>query len=166
MEKKYFKIKKSEKSIAKSTKAIEPAQDIIVKKPTKIVGQPILATGKRKTAIAQVKLFMPGSGKILINNKNLEQYFPYFEWQKIVKSPLEITGQAEKCDLIIKLNGGGLRSQAEAARLGISRALVQFNINFRKILKLSGLLTRDARIKERKKPGLKRARRAPQWQKR
>lgn len=155
------------KDETESMKTVKPElSEMSVQKLAVSEKQLFPATGKRKTAIAQVRLFVPGSGQILINNKNLKEYFPYFEWQQIVEQPLDITGQKGKCDIIVKLKGGGLRAQAEAVRLGISKALVQFNSELRKILKPQGLLTRDARIKERKKPGLKRARRAPQWQKR
>jgi small subunit ribosomal protein S9 len=126
----------------------------------------ILTVGKRKTAVAQVKFYPQGKGQILINKKNLEDYFPFFSWQEIVKEPLVATNFLNKGDFIVKVEGGGTKAQAEAIRLGIARALVSFNPDFRKILKPLGLLRRDPRIKERKKPGLKRARRAPQWQKR
>lgn len=135
-------------------------------KPAQSTQQVILATGKRKSAIAQVKLLSPGRGQIFVNKKMLNQYFPYFEWQKIVEQPLDLVNQKDKIDIVAKLSGGGVRAQAEALRLGISKSLIQFNPDFRKILKPKGLLTRDSRKKERKKPGLKRARRAPQWQKR
>jgi len=126
----------------------------------------IWATGKRKTAIAQIRFSPDSLGKsIIINKKELKEYFPYSTWQKIVCSPLEITG-LKNYKIIVKVKGGGIRAQAESIRLGISRALVKFNQELRKILKPMGFLKRDSRIKERKKPGLKRARRAPQWQKR
>jgi small subunit ribosomal protein S9 len=125
----------------------------------------IQATGRRKTAVAQIRFFPNGSGKILINQKKVEDYFPYFVWQKNVYDPLELTN-FKNGDFIIKVTGGGINAQAEAIRLGISRALVKYNPDFKKILKSAGFLTRDPREKERKKPGLKRARRAPQWQKR
>ncbi|MGB9680712.1 MAG: 30S ribosomal protein S9 [Patescibacteria group bacterium] len=157
MAKKLLKVKATKKSIEAKPTSIEQ----IEKK------QPVIwATGKRKTAVAQIKLAPNGQGQIFINNRNLEEYFPYFEWQDIVKQPLILTNLENKIDLFIKLNGGGVKAQAEAVRLGISRAIVKFNPEFRKILKSEGFLRRDARIKERKKPGLKRARRAPQWQKR
>ena len=125
----------------------------------------IQATGRRKTAVAQIRFFPNGSGKILINQKKVEDYFPYFVWQKNVYDPLRLTN-FKNGDFIIKVTGGGVNAQAEAIRLGISRALVKYNPEFKKILKSAGFLTRDSREKERKKPGLKRARRAPQWQKR
>lgn len=125
----------------------------------------IFTTGKRKTAIAQIKFSNTGQGEILINKKDFKEYFPYETWQKIVSSPIELSG-LKNYKVDIKVSGGGVRAQAESARLGITKALVQLNPALRKIFKPKGFLSRDARIKERKKPGLKRARRAPQWQKR
>lgn len=155
--------KKSKKGIKKVEAPAESGRAEISAAANKLA---VSTTGKRKTAVAQIKFSSSGQGKILINNKTLQQYFSYPEWQQLLLTPLKLTGQTGKCDIIINLNGGGMKSQAEACRLGISRALVQLNSDFRKILKSQGLLTRDARVKERKKPGLKRARRAPQWQKR
>lgn len=126
----------------------------------------IFATGKRKTAVAQIRFDPNYSGKeITINKKSVEEFFPFFTWQQIVYSPLEATN-LKNYKIIIKVKGGGVKAQAESIRLGISRALIEYNPEFRKILKPLGFLKRDSRIKERKKPGLKRARRAPQWQKR
>lgn len=125
----------------------------------------ISITGKRKSAIAQIKFFKNGNGKIIINNKDLKDYFPYSAWQKIIFAPLELT-TFKNYEIEVKVKGGGIKAQAESIRLGIAKALNQLNQEFRKILKPVGFLSRDARIKERKKPGLKRARRAPQWSKR
>ncbi|MBU4369804.1 30S ribosomal protein S9 [Patescibacteria group bacterium] len=124
------------------------------------------ATGKRKTAVAQVQFFPKGKGNISINKKTVKEYFPVFDLFQIVLSPLKLLNQEKVFDFRIKVHGGGMKSQAEAARLGIARALVVFNPEWRKELKSAGFLRRDARKKERKKPGLKRARRAPQWAKR
>ena len=124
------------------------------------------ATGKRKTAVAQVQFFPKGKGKISINKKTVKEYFPVFDLFQIVLSPLKLLNQEKFFDFRIKVHGGGMKSQAEAVRLGITRALVSFNPEWRKELKSAGFLRRDARKKERKKPGLKRARRAPQWAKR
>jgi small subunit ribosomal protein S9 len=124
------------------------------------------AVGRRKTASAQVKLFLNGGGEILINGKDFKEYFPTFYLQKIVLSPLELVKCLNKFKILVKVTGGGKSAQAEAVRHGIARALVIFNPDFRKKLKKAGFLKRDPRMKERKKPGLKRARRAPQWQKR
>jgi small subunit ribosomal protein S9 len=107
-----------------------------------------------------------GGGEILINGKDFKEYFPTFYLQKIVLSPLELVKCLNKFKILVKVTGGGKSAQAEAVRHGIARALVIFNPDFRKKLKKAGFLKRDPRMKERKKPGLKRARRAPQWQKR
>lgn len=123
------------------------------------------ATGKRKTAVAQIKLKFGKEEKIIINQKDYKTYFPIFVWQKIVRDPLEAL-KLKNVEVFVKVKGGGLQAQAESIRLGISRALIQFNPEWRRVLKPLGFLRRDPRIKERKKPGLKRARRAPQWQKR
>ncbi len=126
----------------------------------------LYAIGRRKEAIATVRLYKNGKGKITVNGKLYSECFPTEEMEQIVSGPLKSVGQADKVDIEAKSFGGGLRGQAEAVRLGISRALVQLNVNFKKNLRKAGYLTRDPRVKERKKPGLKRARRAPQWQKR
>lgn len=124
------------------------------------------AIGGRKEAGAQVHIFPNGKGDITVNGKPYTKYFPYFEFQQIVASPLEQVGQRDKLDVTVKVSGGGTRGQAEAARHGIALALTDLNENFRRALRKVGYMTRDPRMKERKKPGLKGARRAPQWQKR
>lgn len=126
----------------------------------------IYTKGSRKEARALIKLFPQGQGEILINEKKYEEYFPYFEFQQIVEAPLKLIKQKDRLNVSVKINGGGKRGQAEAIRHGIARALIELNSVFRKPLKKAGFLTRDSRAKERKKPGLKRARRAPQWKKR
>jgi small subunit ribosomal protein S9 len=125
------------------------------------------AVGRRKTASATVLLY-PNNKKleIVINDKPFDQYFPTPFLQKVVISPFEVIGGENKFKVIARVHGGGKNSQAEAIRHGISRALVLYNEEWKKILKQAGFLKRDPRMKERKKPGLKRARRAPQWQKR
>ncbi len=123
-------------------------------------------TGRRKTAVARVWMHANGKGLIFINGKRMEDYFPYFEWQEIVKSPLVETANEAKFDIDIKVYGGGPKAQSEAVRLGIARALLTFDEGLKKALRAKGYLTRDSRAKERKKAGLKRARRAPQWSKR
>ena len=128
-------------------------------------GDVMRSVGRRKTAAARVRL-TPGTGKIVVNGKPLEEYFPYFEWQNIVKAPLVAVGKEKTFDVSAKIVGGGQKGQAVAVQLGIARALVIWNDELKKSLKTQGYLTRDARVKERKKPGLKRARRAPQWSKR
>jgi len=122
-------------------------------------------TGRRKDAIARVRL-IPGKGQILVNRKPLEEYFPQEIQRIIIKQPLEITKIGDKFDIFALVNGGGDSGQAEALRHGISRALVQADESFRPILKKAGLLTRDSRMKERKKYGQKGARKRFQWTKR
>lgn len=128
-------------------------------------GEYIYAVGRRKEASAQVRLYS-GKGKIIVNEKEYSEYFPTFYLQRIVLQPLKLTKLQNKFDVITKVKGGGIRGQAEAIRLGIARCLVKYDLKLKPSLKGAGLLRRDARVKERKKPGLKRARRAPQWQKR
>jgi small subunit ribosomal protein S9 len=123
------------------------------------------AIGRRKTSTARVKLFVKGKGEITINNKKSQEYLPDYVLQETINAPLKLVNLA-KADVIAVVNGGGKTGQAEAIRLGISRALIKSDKDLRKTLKVAGFLHRDPRIKERKKPGLKRARRAPQWQKR
>lgn len=127
--------------------------------------QYIYTVGRRKSSTARVKLFKNGSGKITINGKDGKDFFPALQMEKI-DYVFRLIGQENKLDVDVKVLGGGITGQAEAIANGISRALIELNINFRKPLKKAKLLRRDARKKERKKPGLKRARRAPQWQKR
>ena len=124
------------------------------------------ATGRRKTATARVRLFSKTKGKFLINKKSLEDYLPTLELQEIAKIPLKTIKSLPKFEVSVLVKGGGIHSQAEAIRHGLARALLLFNKNFRKKFKELGFLTRDPRMKERKNFGLKRARRAPQWQKR
>jgi small subunit ribosomal protein S9 len=126
----------------------------------------IYAVGKRKRAIAQIRLFEKGKGEIIINEKKSQDYLPDYELQEIINSPLNITDNSKKFNISVLVKGGGKKGQAEAIRHGIARALDKLNADLHKTLKVAGFLTRDARIKERKKPGLKRARRAPQWKKR
>jgi small subunit ribosomal protein S9 len=126
------------------------------------------ATGRRKTAVAQVRIYSEKLTKksVQVNEKDYQSYFPLSVLQGIVLSPLELTGNLTKLRVTVKVDGGGIRSQAEAVRLGISRALLKVDEKLRKTLKDKNYLTRDPREKERKKPGLKKARRAPQWTKR
>ena len=124
------------------------------------------AVGRRKSAIATVRLYPKGSGKIYVNGKAYTEYFPIDTDQITLASPLTVTSNEGATDITIHVKGGGTTGQAEAARLGIARALIIWNADLRPVLKAQGLLTRDAREKERKKPGLKRARRAPQFSKR
>ena len=124
------------------------------------------ATGKRKCAIAQVKLFSGGKGEIIINGKPYEERFPRVEYRRTIEQPFEATDTLGKYNVEVKVTGGGMTGQAEAIRHGIARALAVANEQFKPLLRQEGLLTRDSRIKERKKYGLKRARKAPQYTKR
>lgn len=135
------------------------------KKFTKNKSKYFFGTGRRKSATARVRI-IKGNGEIIINNLNPEKYFQdRFAIQKI-KQPLKLLDLEKKIDISVLVLGGGKISQINAIILGLSRAILQYNSAFRPTLKKSGFLTRDSREKERKKPGLKRARRAPQWQKR
>ena len=129
-------------------------------------GSFIPAVGRRKTSVARVRLIKNGKGMITINGRTMENYFTTYDLRDQITSPLKITGQEGAVDVSVKVNGGGIRGQAEAVRHGLSRALVELNPTFRKTLKKLGYLTRDSRKRERKKFGLKGARRAPQWSKR
>lgn len=123
------------------------------------------AVGRRKRASARV-LLSKGSGKITVNGQDYKAFFPYFEFQDLVLAPLKALAKEKDLDVSALVTGGGKKGQAVAVQLGIARALVLWNEEFKKTLKSMGVLTRDARIKERKKFGLKKARRAPQWSKR
>ncbi|MCS7201558.1 MAG: 30S ribosomal protein S9 [Dictyoglomus sp.] len=123
--------------------------------------------GSRKTSRVKVWLHYPGEGKIIVNNKTLEEYFGgRIFFHVLAKKPLELTGMKDQVDIIADANGGGPSAQAQALAHGIAKALTNLNPEFRSILKKEGLLKRDPREKERKKYGLKRARRAPQYSKR
>ncbi|EAX47608.1 ribosomal protein S9 [Thermosinus carboxydivorans Nor1] len=122
-------------------------------------------TGRRKTAVARVRL-IPGEGKIIINGRNLNDYFGRKTLELIVKQPLHLTDTLGKYDVIARVNGGGPSGQAGAVRHGIARALLKVDADFRPALKKAGFLTRDPREKERRKYGLKKARKAPQFSKR
>lgn len=122
-------------------------------------------TGRRKNAVARVRL-VPGEGKILINNRSLDEYFGKKTLEMIVRQPLEITETGSRFDVLAKVEGGGTSGQAGAVRMGIARALLQADETLRPILKRAGFLTRDPRMKERRKYGLKKARKAPQFSKR
>ena len=123
-------------------------------------------TGRRKSSVARVHLFENGTGSITINGRDIDEYFGLETLKVIVRQPLAATETAEKFDVLVNVHGGGYTGQAGAIRHGISRALLQVDGDFRPVLKKAGFLTRDPRMKERKKYGLKAARRAPQFSKR
>lgn len=146
--------------------AKEEEKPEVIKEPSLKPGKYCEAVGRRKTAIARVRIFLQGDRNFSVNGKSLNDYFPYFALQNIAQDALVKMNCQDKFSVSAKVKGGGLNAQAEAIRHGISRALVLFNGEFKKRLKKSGFLTRDPRMRERKKFGLKRARRAPQWAKR
>ena len=130
-------------------------------------------TGRRKTSVARVRL-VNGTGKITVNGKDVREYFPFETLVMDLVQPLELTNTKEMFDVVCDVHGGGFSGQTGAIRLGITRALLEYDAStpadsensYRKVLKAAGFITRDSRIKERKKPGLKKARRAPQFSKR
>ena len=122
-------------------------------------------TGRRKSSVARVRVY-PGTGKVTINDRDIDDYFGLETLKTIVRQPLVLTETAEKFDIVCRVSGGGVSGQAGAIRHGVARALLQFDENLRPALKKAGFLTRDPRMKERKKYGLKAARRAPQFSKR
>jgi len=123
------------------------------------------ATGKRKKSIAKVRL-VPGEGKVVVNNKDFGEYFNRESLKIMVVEPLKLTGTDTAYNIIASIKGGGVAGQAGALRYGISKALLEVNNEYREILKKEGFLTRDSRVKERKKYGLKKARKKPQFSKR
>ena len=127
--------------------------------------QPTRGTGRRKEAVARVRL-VPGSGKVLLNGRSLEEYFPARSHRIMVTTPFRVIGREKEFDVTARLDGGGVSGQAGALRHGIARALIEMDPSLRPALKKEGLLTRDPREKERRKYGLKKARKAPQYSKR
>ncbi len=124
-----------------------------------------VATGRRKTSVARVRI-IPGEGKFNINGRSLDEYFPQKAFKETALKPLILTQTEFQFDIMVNVNGGGISSQSGAIAHGISRALLEANADYRQLLKKEGLLTRDPRMKERKKYGLKKARKAPQFSKR
>ena len=124
-----------------------------------------MGTGRRKKSIARVRL-VPGNGKVVINNRDIENYFGLETLRMIVNQPLVLTATKDRFDVLVNVHGGGLTGQAGAIRHGITRALIKSDENLKPELKKAGFVTRDPRMKERKKYGLKKARRAPQFSKR
>ena len=124
-----------------------------------------IGTGRRKEAVARVRI-VPGSGRFELNSHTLEEYFPTRAHRMIVATPLRLAGKEREVDVVARIDGGGVSGQAGALRHGIARALIEMDPSLRGALKAEGLLTRDAREKERRKYGLKKARKAPQYSKR
>jgi small subunit ribosomal protein S9 len=129
------------------------------------VTEAIYATGKRKTSIARVWL-EPGEGKFIINERALKEYFGRETCEMVILQPFDLTGTRNQFDVMVNVRGGGISGQTIAIRHGISKALLQYNQDFKDVLKKAGFLTRDSRVKERKKYGLRGARRRPQYSKR
>jgi small subunit ribosomal protein S9 len=154
---------KEPKAVVEVVEIVEEAKKK-VEKPAS--GRYIKSIGRRKRSIALVRMYKNGKGGIIVNEKDYRVYFPVLTYQKSIEAPLEATGNRESFDFTVKAMGGGVRGQADAVMLGIARALVILDPELKKSLKKPGYLTRDPRKKERKKPGLKGARRAPQWSKR
>ena len=126
----------------------------------------LYGTGRRKSSVARVHLFQNGTGSITINGRDIDEYFGLETLKMVVRQPLNATNTLGKVDIVATVTGGGVTGQAGAIRHGISRALLEMNAEYRPALKAAGFLTRDPRMKERKKYGLKAARRAPQFSKR
>lgn len=135
-------------------------------KTSKVKNVQFLGTGRRKKSIARVRLLPNGTGKITVNGKDIEEYFGLDTLKLIVRQPMELTNTQDKYDVMVNVIGGGLSGQAGAINHGISRALVLAEANLKPELKKAGFLTRDSRMKERKKYGLKKARKASQFSKR
>lgn len=154
--------KKTTKKTTKKKKTATKKKPVTKPKPAKYFE----AVGRRKTAVARVRLFTQGEKEVIVNDKACKDYFPTLELQQVATLSLEKMKASEKFRVSVRVKGGGMHAQAEAVRHGIARALVKFNPDFRKRLRRVGYLTRDPRVRERKKFGLKRARRAPQWSKR
>lgn len=146
--------------------AHKPA-DATEAKPAVVKSYNFIATvGRRKSAIARVRLYTKGTGKIMVNEREMTKYFPTLDQQLTVLQPLKVTSTETSLDVGAKVLGGGTHGQAEAVRHGIAKALLKMNEEYRRALRAAGCLTRDSRVKERKKYGLKKARRAPQFSKR
>lgn len=139
----------------------ETTEDNLMKRK----GSYFYANGKRKTSVARVRLYENGKGDIIVNNKQVDDYF-FGTLIGNIKAPLKLANAMKLFDITALVVGGGVSAQSDAIRHGISKALLEYDPELRKVLKTAGFLTRDSRVKERKKPGLKKARRAPQWAKR
>lgn len=156
---------KKKTETAKVHAAVEPKAEATPKKATVSHGRYVFATGRRKTSVANVRLFT-GKGANEVNRKALDKYFSHYMLVTAALKPFQITGKAGDYYFYATINGGGINSQAHALQHGIAQALSVADPELRKQLKANSMLTRDDRKKERKKPGLRRARRAPQWAKR
>lgn len=160
-------VKEVEAHKAETHKAETVAHEKHVEKPVhhKADGKYVWAVGRRKTSVANVRLFQ-GDGKSTVNKKSIEKYFNNSGFVAEALKPMQLTGTEKNSYVYVNIAGGGLHSQAKALAHGLARAIILASPDSRKVLKKNGMLTRDSRMKERKKPGLKRARRGPQWAKR
>lgn len=156
-------VKKTTTKKAASTKKADTAKTTVAAHGFK--GRYVEEMGKRKSASARVRMFKAGEGMIIVNGKNIEEYFTP-TLINLATAALKLTGQTKELNFSVVVNGGGTHGQAEAIRHGIAKTLIAMDANLRPTIKAKGMLTRDARVKERKKPGLKKARKAPQWAKR
>ena len=163
--------KKEVKKTAKPAK-VAAVKETPKEKPartTKVSEKYFYAVGRRKTSVSQVRVYpsqKAGEAEVVINDKKLKDYFPVLSMQAVLVAPLKMAGADRNFKVTVLVRGGGITGQLEATRLGIARALIKFDETLKKSLKDAGMLTRDSRVVERKKPGLKGARRAPQWAKR
>ena len=153
------KVTKTEEKVAKTTK--KTTKKIPANKTVEYAG-----TGRRKNSIARVRVIPNGKGQFTINKVNIDEYFKLGVYKLVANQPFEVTGTQGKYDVIVNVHGGGLSGQAGAIRHGLSRALVKADESLKAEIKKAGFLTRDSRVKERKKYGLKKARKAPQFRKR
>ena len=155
-----------EKTTTKKDKASDPKEKKVEKiEEANFSGKYTRAVGRRKTAVAQVRLYEKGKGLVFVNNKKIKDYFP-LDKHSVALEPLKEANRLKDFDISIVVKGGGVQAQVEAIRHGLARALLSLDEGLREVFKVQGWLTRDSRKKERKKPGLKKARKRPQWSKR
>jgi len=150
----------AEKTTKESTK-----KAVVSEEEVKFKGKYVSAIGRRKSSTAQVRLYKNGKGAIIVNDQKVSKYFEA-SLQPLISQPLKLAGSGREFDMSVIVKGGGKKGQAIAIRHGVARALISIDKELRPSMRVKGWLTRDARVKERKKPGLKKARRAPQWSKR
>jgi small subunit ribosomal protein S9 len=168
---KVTKVAKVEKAakVAKVEKAVKTEKVVKVEKVEKATGKYFYAVGRRKSAVAQVRLYendKATDNDLIVNGKKLKDYFPTISLQNNFFGPLKAMGMQDKFSMTVLVKGGGTTGQVEAVRLGVARALVEYDATMKKTLKGLGFMTRDSRKVERKKPGFKKARKSPQWAKR
>jgi len=163
-EKKTTPKKVVKKAVTKKKETVSATPKVVKEKKSE--EKYVYAVGRRKTAIAQVRLYSSTETSVVVNDKKIRAYFGTPSLETIALSPLKLTGLEESFKVSVVVRGGGLHGQADAIKLGIARCLIKHDTLLRSVLKSAGMLTRDARAVERKKPGLKKARRSPQWAKR